>query len=568
MAFPQVAATNSGNSGANATTHTVNLPSGISAGDLLVIFWSNDGTATASITTPASGWTTLVDALDANASTPTTHLYVWYRVADGGEGSTITVTTTAGEGSAYTAYRITGHNVPTDPPEYTGANPASSANPNPPSETASWGSADNLWIVGYGWDANVAHNAYPANYTSNQLTSRWANTGGSGIASATREVATATEDPGTATLASSEQWAAVTVVIRPVVAGNVTVTPTTVALTTATFAPTVTASNHQLVTPTTVALTTTTFAPTVTVAPAGSDQTVTPPTVALTLTTFAPTVTASDHKIATPTTVALTVTTFAPTVTATNHQVVTPTTVALTITTFAPTVTATNHQVVTPTTVALTLTTFAPTVTSASGQTLTPATATLTLATFAPTVTATDHQLVVPSTAELVITLLAPTVIASDHQTVTPSPATLVLTTFAPTASQLTEGEATIVFTEPHTVAVTFLGLHEVSLSFSEPYTVSLSGLATYYDYNDTISSTASFLANGSSTDPSTVTLRVYKPDGTVDTYTYAGGTITRSGTGIYSKSVTADQRGVWLFRYEGTGDCQASVEGTVTVRS
>ena len=63
-----------------------------------------------------------------------------------------------------------------------------------------------------------------------------------------------------------------------------------------------------------------------------------PPSVALTLATFAPTVTATDAGLVTPTTVALTLTTFAPTVTAGSAPVVTPDLVALVLTTFAPVV--------------------------------------------------------------------------------------------------------------------------------------------------------------------------------------------------------------------------------------
>ena len=75
--------------------------------------------------------------------------------------------------------------------------------------------------------------------------------------------------------------------------GNVSVTPTTKALTLATFAPTVTATGGgTTVTPTTLALALTTFAPTVT-----TPRLVTPATLALTLTTFVPTVTVPASAI-------------------------------------------------------------------------------------------------------------------------------------------------------------------------------------------------------------------------------------------------------------------------------
>lgn len=147
-------------------------------------------------------------------------------------------------------------------------------------------------------------------------------------------------------------------------AGNVSVTPTTAALVTATFAPTVTASDHKTVTPTTAALTTSTFAPTVT---ASDHKTVTPSTLALTTAAFAPTVTVGDNKTVTPGTKALVLTTFAPTVEITDHKTIIPGTGVLTITTFAPAVTSGAGIVVTPITAELLLETFAPVVTGGGG---------------------------------------------------------------------------------------------------------------------------------------------------------------------------------------------------------
>jgi hypothetical protein len=163
-------------------------------------------------------------------------------------------------------------------------------------------------------------------------------------------------------------------------------TPTTLALTTSAFAPTVTATEHQLVTPTTLALASETFAPTVT---ASDHQSVTPDTASLTTATFAPTVTASDHQLATPDVASLALTTFAPTVTATadDNQTATPDTAALVTETFAPVVTASDHQSVTPATLALTLATFAPVVSMTAHVLVTPDTAALGLTTYAPTVT-------------------------------------------------------------------------------------------------------------------------------------------------------------------------------------
>jgi ribosomal protein S19 len=236
-----------------------------------------------------------------------------------------------------------------------------------------------------------------------------------------------------------------TAAFAPVVA--LKVIPDVTALTLATFAPTITATQHQTVTPTTASLSLSAFAPTV-----STPTTVTPDTAALTLATFAPTI--SSPATAIPTTASLALTTFAPTVSTTAHQTVTPDVASLAITTlapvvstpvtvtpdaiglslatFAPSVTATANQTVTAGVVALTLATFAPGVTVTAHQTVTPTTASLALSTFAPPVSITAHQTAIPTTASLALATFAPTVAATAHQTVTPDPAALVLTTFAP----------------------------------------------------------------------------------------------------------------------------------------
>lgn len=198
--------------------------------------------------------------------------------------------------------------------------------------------------------------------------------------------------------------------------GGATVTPTTVALTTTRFAPTV--STPRLVTPATKALTLTGLAPTV-----SAPRLVTPPTKALTLATFAPTV--STPRLATPTTRALTTSTFAPTIIAT--RTVTPTTKALTLTTFAPAVAVGDANTVVPATATLTLSTFAPTV--SAPQLVTPATLALTTARFAPTVS--TPRLVTPAALAMALARFAPTILTP--RVVVPSKLSLALTTYAPT---------------------------------------------------------------------------------------------------------------------------------------
>src|SRR5580765_342760 len=100
MAFPVIAAGNT-STNASGTSHTVNLPTGIVAGNLLVVVFG--GSAAATLTWPA-GWTQFLTGGATGAV-----LNAAYKLADGSEGSTITVTSGATSlTSNARSYRITG----------------------------------------------------------------------------------------------------------------------------------------------------------------------------------------------------------------------------------------------------------------------------------------------------------------------------------------------------------------------------------------------------------------------------------------------------------------------------
>jgi hypothetical protein len=86
---------------ANQTTHVVNLPSGIAAGDLLYLWFNKDG-GTGTITTP-SGWSIAVSTITA-----TDQSILFVKTASGSEGTTVSVTTSFGESSSCIAYRVSG----------------------------------------------------------------------------------------------------------------------------------------------------------------------------------------------------------------------------------------------------------------------------------------------------------------------------------------------------------------------------------------------------------------------------------------------------------------------------
>lgn len=76
------------------------------------------------------------------------------------------------------------------------------------------------------------------------------------------------------------------------------------------------------------------------------------------------------------------------------------------------------------------------------------------------------------------------------------------------------------------------------------------------------------FTVDTVATDPATIELSVMKPDGTTTTYSYAGSTVTKSGTGAFYKNVALDQEGTWYWRWKGTGNATAADEGEIAVKT
>ena len=73
--------------------------------------------------------------------------------------------------------------------------------------------------------------------------------------------------------------------------------------------------------------------------------------------------------------------------------------------------------------------------------------------------------------------------------------------------------------------------------------------------------------SGGTAADPTTVTLNVREPDGTVTSYTYALAEITRAGAGDYYKVITLDAAGIWSWEFVGTGAVAAATSGSFRVR-
>lgn len=208
MAFPVVATTNTSNQTAG-TSHTVNLPASISAGDLLIVFFVNEDDTT--VTTP-TGWTLLKAMLETGAAT--NKMSIFYKVATGAEGATLSITTSSSRVSSHISYKITGY---TGAPQVSTGATSTSGNPNPDSLTPSGGAKDYLWIAACSTRfTSGAISSYPTNYSGSNLNSRITGAlGGSNVAVGTRNLNASSEDPGTFDFPTNQYWTACTIAIEP-----------------------------------------------------------------------------------------------------------------------------------------------------------------------------------------------------------------------------------------------------------------------------------------------------------------------------------------------------------------
>jgi hypothetical protein len=211
VAFPTVLTENGGTNTTPGTSHDINLPASIAAGDLLLAAIATDRSST---TTWPAGWTELDDGLN---SASTNALSIAYRIADGTEGSTVTVTTSASGATAHRSWRIAGHD-PGTPPEVAAQGGLASVNPNPPVlNPGAWAVEDTLWFALASWRAGATVSAYPSGYGSG-VSSVAASGGGSngvGVAGARDINTTSQVNPPTYTISSSNAWRAATVGVRP-----------------------------------------------------------------------------------------------------------------------------------------------------------------------------------------------------------------------------------------------------------------------------------------------------------------------------------------------------------------
>jgi hypothetical protein len=206
----------------------VNLPSGITAGQLLVLLIRAAGNNGVLASVP-SGWSALVQDEGSDASNDPTHIL--YRWADGTEGSTLSVDFSGSIKGAAIAYRITGAiNPATQPPQVSTVAVGTGTNPDPTGVTPTGGSKDYLFIAFGGLDGETqtfsAAPSTPSSYSNLQQAN--SGTGGAAstnvrIAGASRQATVSSEDPGAFTAEAPETgWTAFVIAIHPAAAGAIT----------------------------------------------------------------------------------------------------------------------------------------------------------------------------------------------------------------------------------------------------------------------------------------------------------------------------------------------------------
>lgn len=195
---------------ADASTHSINLPASIASGDLLAVFVTTNG---ATLTTP-TGWSVFASSPTSNS----TRVSASYRIADGTEGSSLSITASASTPLCAITYRIVNNRsgVTANSDLATSAGSFSSTTtPNPGTGFSPWGSAENLWIVPLAYNSSTATvTSYISTYDQGQATVA-ANRLFSMTSCAIKKTASF-ENPGAYTLSSAAAGTYLISVIRPV----------------------------------------------------------------------------------------------------------------------------------------------------------------------------------------------------------------------------------------------------------------------------------------------------------------------------------------------------------------
>ena len=86
--------------------------------------------------------------------------------------------------------------------------------------------------------------------------------------------------------------------------------------------------------------------------------------------------------------------------------------------------------------------------------------------------------------------------------------------------------------------------------------------MANTYDIGALIRVSGTFQVGGVDTDPTAVTVKHRKPDGTLVTKVFVtDAEVVKDATGQYHMDIDIDAAGQWWYRFEGTGTAQTAEE-------
>jgi len=202
MTFPTVKWRDSSQQATDATSHTVSMDTGsIASGDLIIVhFCLDDAVGDRTLTWPTSpAWTQLRIADGGSQSVNE----IRYRVCDGTEAGSITVTSNQAEESVHRVWCITTGTYNGNPEAAAFTVSSGTTTHTVPALSPSWGSDDTLWLAVSGAGSAATYNAYPTNYSTQQFTQSSGGSGGVADASAERELNASSEDPDNFTTSGS-----------------------------------------------------------------------------------------------------------------------------------------------------------------------------------------------------------------------------------------------------------------------------------------------------------------------------------------------------------------------------
>jgi len=203
MSFPVLEASSNGEVSSNATSSTISLPSGISAGDLLVVYFSVDGTtSTIAVDTGFSGSNWNIVQYTGGSSNK---IAVVWKVAEGSDALRLTHNS---EQSTHISDRFSG----ADTVEVSSGNTGATSNANSFNLDLAGGVAKDVhWISFAGMDGIGSASAAPTNYTNLRNKTATNSTGASSFV-AERQLNASGENP-LAFTNTAQRWQVVTIAV-------------------------------------------------------------------------------------------------------------------------------------------------------------------------------------------------------------------------------------------------------------------------------------------------------------------------------------------------------------------